>query len=114
MALVLLLATDFAFTSTPFVALKSRSTSAVTVSTALVRPRETPTATLLPAVVPVAVVVALLLWSAVLLYLPESVVSTADSPRRAVVVFTATVTAASGVTATLAPAAPPVTSVVKV
>ena len=93
----------------------SRSTSAATVSTALVRPSDTPTATLLPAVWPVAVVVALPLWSAVLLNLPESVASTGDSPSRAVViVFTATVTAASGVTATLAPAAPPVTSVVSV
>ena len=49
-----------------------------------------------------------------LLNLPESVVSTGDSPSRAVVVFTMTVTAASGVTDTAAPAAPPVTSVVAV
>ena len=56
----LLMAVDLAFTSTPLVALISRSTSAVTVSTALVRPSDTPTATSLPAVWPVAVVFVLL------------------------------------------------------
>ena len=56
----LLMAVDLAFTSTPLVALMSRSTSAVTVSTALVRPSDTPTATSLPAVWPVAVVFVLL------------------------------------------------------
>ena len=59
-ALVLLFAADLAFTSTPLVAVTVRSISATTVSVATVRPIEAPTATLLPSVWPVAVVVALL------------------------------------------------------
>ena len=58
-ALVLLFAADVAFTSTPLVAVTFRSISATTVSVATVRPIEAPTATLLPSVWPVAVVVAL-------------------------------------------------------
>ena len=58
-ALVLLFAADLAFTSTPLVAVTLRSISATTVSVATVRPIEAPTATLLPSVWPVAVVVAL-------------------------------------------------------
>ena len=50
---VLLFAVELAFSSTPSVAVTSRSIAAVTVSVATVRPIEAPTATLLPSVWPV-------------------------------------------------------------
>ena len=109
----LLFATDLAPMAISPAAEMSRSISALTVSVALFSAIDAPTATLFPCVWPVAVDEVLLVWSALPVKAPESD-SWLPVPRRAVAVLAATVIAATGVTDTSAPAAPPVAALLRV
>ena len=115
LAVALVLVPDIvvAFRVTSLPASRFRARVADTVSTAVVRANEAPTATLLPWVAPVAVVVMAVVWLASASYAPPMARAVPLSTL-ARVVSTARVTAAVGVMEILAPAAPPDTSVSRV